>query len=112
MSHYSYLSLPPSATATEIQCAYETLSEHYHPHAQSHADGEQRETILRLYQGIQEAWAVLRDPTSKKIYDQELVKQEKLKWIKWELKEHDWREYEARCRFLWELEERKGMCWT
>ncbi|KAF2488543.1 hypothetical protein BU16DRAFT_545215 [Lophium mytilinum] len=112
MSHYTHLSLPTSATAAEIKRAYETLSAHYHPDAQSHADGEQRETVLRLYQGIQEAWAVLKDPASKKIYDRNLAKQEKLRGIKWELKGHEWREYEARCRLLWEVEEKKGKSWS
>jgi len=60
-THYDYLELPPGASTTRIEAAYQTLRQRLN----SHAD----EVLIRL---IHQAYSVLSDPDQRHAYDGEL----------------------------------------
>ena len=57
-THYDYLELPPGASVTRIEAAYQALRQRF--------DGESDAAIIRL---IHEAYAVLSDPDLRHGYD-------------------------------------------
>jgi curved DNA-binding protein CbpA len=60
-THYDYLELPPGASPTRIEVAYQTLKQRL--------NGDADEMLVRL---IHEAYAVLSDPHRRREYDAEL----------------------------------------
>jgi DnaJ-class molecular chaperone len=57
-THYDYLELPPGASSTRIEAAYQTLKQRL--------NGDVDEMFVRL---IHEAYAVLSDPDRRRFYD-------------------------------------------
>ncbi|XP_012253510.2 dnaJ homolog subfamily B member 9-like [Athalia rosae] len=62
-SHYDSLGLTPKATQNEIKTAYYELSKVYHP------DKNDSESAKHKYQGITEAYEILGNYNSRKMYD-------------------------------------------
>jgi DnaJ-class molecular chaperone len=60
-THYDYLELPPGASTTRIEAAYQTLKQRLNGHGD--------EMMVRL---IHEAYAVLSDPEQRHVYDSSL----------------------------------------
>ena len=60
-THYDYLELPPGASVTRIEAAYQTLKQRL--------DSQTDEMMVRL---IHEAYAVLSDPEQRHQYDSSL----------------------------------------
>lgn len=63
--YYAALGLSSFATAEEIKRAYRRLARRYHP------DSREVDTPTRLFHEIQEAYAVLIDPPSRRSYDRQ-----------------------------------------
>ena len=61
-TYYEVLGVDPEATTDEIQRAYRTLARQHHPDVAPDAD---RATMA----AINAAWAVLGDPTRRRVYD-------------------------------------------
>jgi DnaJ-class molecular chaperone len=60
-THYDYLELPPGASTTRIEAAYQTLRQRLNCHAD--------ELLVRL---IHQAYSVLSDPEQRHEYDDSL----------------------------------------
>ena len=60
-THYDYLELPPGASTTRIEAAYQTIKQRLNGHAD--------DMMVRL---IHEAYAVLSDPEQRHVYDDSL----------------------------------------
>lgn len=61
--YYKVLGLEKTATAEDIKNAYRRLAKKYHP------DVSTEENATELFQELQEAYSVLKDPTKKEQYD-------------------------------------------
>ncbi|XP_055529703.1 dnaJ homolog subfamily C member 24-like [Wyeomyia smithii] len=67
VSHYQVLGVAPDAPLEEIRKAYQSLALRFHPD-KMHNNGTSAEFIR-----IDEAWKVLRDAHSRRVYDAELM---------------------------------------
>ncbi|MEB3350486.1 MAG: DUF3143 domain-containing protein [Cyanobacteriota bacterium] len=68
-SHYELLELPAAATAEELRQAFRRLSKRYHPDTTSLPAEQARQAFAQL----RAAYAVLADPHSRRVYDQQLA---------------------------------------
>lgn len=66
MDYYRELQVQPHAEQEVIERAYRALSMKYHP---DRAGAHERGAATRKMQRINEAYAVLRDPESRALYD-------------------------------------------
>ena len=67
--YYATLGVAPSATAQEIRRAYKRLAVRYHPdRIKSH---EERAAAEATFQAVSEAWAVLKVPLLREVYDRD-----------------------------------------
>ncbi|CAH2052170.1 unnamed protein product, partial [Iphiclides podalirius] len=66
-SHYDVLGITPKATQNDIKSAYYKLSKIYHP------DKSSDETAARKFRAITEAYEILGNVKSKKMYDKGLL---------------------------------------
>ena len=64
MDHYQVLGVPRDASEADIKRAYRKLARKYHPDVSEASDAEAR------FKEIGAAYAVLKDPESRKLYDQ------------------------------------------
>ena len=64
MDYYAIMGLERSASADDIKRAYRRLARKYHPDVSKESDAEAR------FKEVGEAYNVLRDPESRKLYDQ------------------------------------------
>jgi curved DNA-binding protein CbpA len=64
--HYTLLGVPTDASAGEIRRAYRRLARQHHPDLNPRADGAAR------FAELADAYAVLKDPTRRARYDQNL----------------------------------------
>ena len=67
-SHYTLLQLPSTATPEQLRQAFRTLSKLYHPDTTALPKDRAAEAFLELRQ----AYAVLSNPESRRLYDAEL----------------------------------------
>lgn len=65
--YYKALGLEPGATTPEVQAAFRGLALQHHPDRYKGADEKARAT--KKFQGITEAYQVLRDPKKRRQYD-------------------------------------------
>ncbi len=70
-THYDNLKIPRNASIKEIKKAYRQLAQKYHPDRNGNSDESQR--IMKI---INQAYAVLSNPESRRAYDQKLREQE------------------------------------
>lgn len=75
--HYKTLELPVQASPQEIKNAYRRLARLYHP--DKHEDAHK---ATAYFQDIQEAYAVLSDPSRRRVYDKELRHAGQYQWQK------------------------------
>lgn len=71
-THYDNLKISRNATAQEIKKAYRRLAQKYHPDRNGNSAESQR--IMKI---INQAYAVLSDPESRRAYDRKLMEQER-----------------------------------
>ncbi|XP_050097000.1 dnaJ homolog subfamily C member 24-like [Anopheles aquasalis] len=72
MSHYEVLQVRTDATMEEIRKSYQTLALQYHPDKRKGgAESSEAGNFIR----IDEAWKVLRDEQTRRVYDAELMQQ-------------------------------------
>ncbi len=64
-NYYAILGVSPFATPDEVKQAYHRLARRYHP------DSREVDTPTSLFHQIQEAYAVLSDPSSRRAYDRQ-----------------------------------------
>lgn len=67
-NHYEVLELPPGASPGELRQSFRLLSKRYHPDTTDLPAEQAGEAFARLRQ----AYAVLADPTRRRLYDAEL----------------------------------------
>ncbi len=67
-SHYELLELSPNASAQELRQAFRSLSKRFHPDTTTLPPPEAEQAFQRL----QQAYAVLSDPETRRRYDAEL----------------------------------------
>ncbi|GAA5827423.1 hypothetical protein JCM11251_003806 [Rhodosporidiobolus azoricus] len=68
-THYSVLSIPPTATSEQIRVAYLSKAKEVHP---DKVPPEERATANEAFQRLAAAYAVLSDPAKRKAYDSTL----------------------------------------
>ena len=71
-THYDNLKISRNATTQEIKKAYRRLARQYHPDRNGNSAESQR--IMKI---INQAYAVLSDPESRRAYDRKLMEQER-----------------------------------
>ncbi|XP_053685720.1 dnaJ homolog subfamily C member 24-like [Sabethes cyaneus] len=71
VSHYQVLGVAPDATHEEIRKAYQSLALRYHPDKMRSSSSSSRAPIEFIR--IDEAWKILRDAETRRIYDAELM---------------------------------------
>lgn len=69
-THYDVLGVPVDATPAQVRQAYHQLARALHPDRLQGASPVDRERAARRMQEVNEAWRVLRDPTTRLGYDQ------------------------------------------
>ena len=73
-THYQRLGVSPDATHEEIKNAFHRLARQCHPDKSSPSSSENNNAIIVVesFRQVQQAWEILRDPTQRKIYDDQL----------------------------------------
>lgn len=69
MNHYEVLGVPRDADATRIRRAYLAAARAHHPDFHAGAGDAERAVAARRMQEVNEAWAVLGDPSRRAGYD-------------------------------------------
>lgn len=69
VTHYDVLGVSPGATASTIRRAFIEQARLHHPDFHANADASVRHAAERDMQRINDAWAVLGDPQSRREYD-------------------------------------------
>jgi DnaJ-class molecular chaperone len=72
LTYYDLLGVPPDAPGPEIQAAFHTFCEHFHPDAHRSRGSEERSVLLKLFHRGVEAYRVLSDFQSRSHYDTSL----------------------------------------
>lgn len=72
-SHYQRLGVVPSASTEELRAAYRELALRLHPDRQSGATAAERSLAERRMREINDAWQTLREPSSRRCYDDTLL---------------------------------------
>ncbi|XP_058129484.1 DPH4 homolog [Anopheles ziemanni] len=71
LSHYDVLQVPQNASHEEIRKSYQALVLQHHPDKQRNRNANDSELFMR----IDEAWKILRDEQTRRVYDAELMQQ-------------------------------------
>jgi DnaJ-class molecular chaperone len=72
LNYYQVLHLEAGASVAEVKRAYHENSRIFHPDANRHADGALRGAVEHIAKRVSEAYAVLRDPRRRQVYDRRL----------------------------------------
>jgi curved DNA-binding protein CbpA len=72
LDYYELLNVPPAAPSSAIRAAYHAASRRFHPDANRHLEPDLRDPVERIAKRVTEAYAVLRDPRRRRVYDQRL----------------------------------------
>jgi DnaJ-like protein len=70
VTYYDVLGVAPDASAAAVRRAYVTLARRYHPDFHTTAPPGVRAANERAMQAVNEAWAVLSDPSARQRYDE------------------------------------------
>lgn len=73
LDYYQILHVGQDASMTEVRRAYHQSSRAFHPDANRHLAGEQREAVVAIARRVTEAYTVLRDPRRRRAYDEALA---------------------------------------
>lgn len=73
MNHYEVLGVEPTSDAPAIKRAYLDAARRFHPDYHADADEGTRTEIARRMQAVNEAWQVLREPSTRAAYDRSLA---------------------------------------
>ncbi len=76
LDYYEVLEVRPEAPTSAIRAAYHKTSRRFHPDANRHLEAELRIPVERIARRVCEAYAVLRDPRRRRLYDQRLAEDE------------------------------------
>ena len=71
LDYYQLLEVEPRATAVEVRTAYHAIARRFHPDRLRQHGSEAVQTAERVAKRVSEAYAVLRDPRRRKLYDQQ-----------------------------------------
>jgi hypothetical protein len=74
VTYYDVLGVAPDASAAAIRRAYVGLARRYHPDFHTNASPGVRAANERAMQALNEAWAVLSDPSERRRYDDRYVR--------------------------------------
>ena len=69
VDHYKRLGVAPSASTEEIRVAYRALATKFHPDRAMSGSQAELDLAERRMREINESWAVLHDPASRRRYD-------------------------------------------
>lgn len=73
LDYYQLLHLDRTASPRDVKHAYHASSRAFHPDANRHLDGDQRDAIESIAKRVTEAYQVLRDPRRRKAYEEKLA---------------------------------------
>ncbi|MCL4684097.1 DnaJ domain-containing protein [Myxococcota bacterium] len=73
LDYYQVLELVPDAPTSAIRAAYHRTSRRFHPDAHRDAPPELQQQVAQVAKRITEAYAVLRDPRRRQVYDRQLA---------------------------------------
>jgi DnaJ-class molecular chaperone len=73
LDYYQLLELERAAPASLIKTAYYSASRKFHPDANRHLEGPDRESLERVAKRVSEAYQVLRDARRRGAYDEQLA---------------------------------------
>jgi DnaJ-class molecular chaperone len=73
LDYYEVLEASRGTTGSALRDAYHAASRRFHPDANRHLDAELRSVVERIAKRVTEAYAVLRDPRRRKLYDETLA---------------------------------------
>ena len=71
-THYEVLGVRPSATPAQVRRAYYDQARQLHPDHHAGQPGAEQEAARHAMQDLNEAWRILRDPSSRAAYDRSL----------------------------------------
>ena len=72
LDYYQLLEVEARASAAQVRSAYHAAARRFHPDRLRQEADEAREAAERIAKHVSEAYAVLRDPRRRKLYDQQL----------------------------------------
>lgn len=72
LDYYQLLEIGRRASAAQVRTAYHEVARRYHPDRLRTHGGEAVGSAERIAKRVSEAYAVLRDPRRRKLYDQQL----------------------------------------
>lgn len=71
--YYALLGVPRGASGSVVRDAYYAQSRRFHPDVNRHEDDDLRRAAERIAKRVTEAYAILRDPRRRKLYDERLA---------------------------------------
>lgn len=72
LDYYQLLEVTPEAPASAVKKAYYAATRRFHPDANRHLAGDDRDALERVAKRVSEAYQVLRDGRRRKAYDAQL----------------------------------------
>lgn len=73
LDYYQLLEVSPRASAVEVRQAYHSVARRFHPDRLRQQGDEIGAAADRIAKRVSEAYAVLRDPRRRKLYDQQIA---------------------------------------
>jgi len=71
LDYYQLLEVEAKATGVQVRTAYHSVARRFHPDRLRHEGQEMVEVAERVAKRVSEAYAVLRDPRRRKLYDEQ-----------------------------------------
>ena len=73
LDYYQLLEVEGKASAVDVRTAYHQIARRYHPDRVRQEGSDARQYAERIAKRVSEAYAVLRNPRRRKLYDQQLA---------------------------------------